>query len=239
MKPAEWIKGALEKNGFAIVGQLVDPDTLTALRKETDLLISRSSARAGVRAMLDRSAALEEFAIGPPAAVAVSLLGSEARPTKLTIFDKSGSTNWKVPWHQDLTIIVKQRRDVPGYGCWTVKDGLPHVQPPVGVLEQVLAVRVHLDDTPPENGALRVIPGTHAMGRLPAERIAELRRERKEVVCPVPAGGAMFMKPLLLHASSPASSPTRRRVLHFEYSALRLPENLAWAWPSGAPDDSL
>jgi ectoine hydroxylase-related dioxygenase (phytanoyl-CoA dioxygenase family) len=96
-------------------------------------------------------------------------------------------------------------------------------------LEQVIALRLHLDDTPAENGALRVLPGTHKLGRLSNRKIALLRRETQEVVCAVPAGGAMLMSPLLLHASSASDAPSRRRVLHVEFSAALLPGGLKWA----------
>jgi ectoine hydroxylase-related dioxygenase (phytanoyl-CoA dioxygenase family) len=92
----------------------------------------------------------------------------------------------------------------------------------------VLALRLHLDDTPADNGALRVLPGTHRMGRLSDLRISQLRGEIQEGVCPISAGSAMLMSPLLLHASSPAASPCRRRVLHFEFSAACLPGGLEW-----------
>ncbi len=145
------------------------------------------------------------------------------------MFDKTPRSNWKVPWHQDLTIAVSERREVAGFGPWSVKDGLPHVQPPASLLERIVALRLHLDDTPAANGALRVLAGTHKLGRLSAARIDALRRQIPETVCPVAAGGAMLMSPLLLHASSPSHAPLRRRVLHFEYSAADLPAGLAWA----------
>jgi hypothetical protein len=78
-----------------------------------------------------------------------------------TLFDKTADANWLVPWHQDLTICVKKKVDVPGYGPWTIKAGVPHVQPPVAILDRRLAVRIHLDNCSERNGALRVLPGTH------------------------------------------------------------------------------
>jgi ectoine hydroxylase-related dioxygenase (phytanoyl-CoA dioxygenase family) len=161
--------------------------------------------------------------------VAAALLSRDAQPVKLTLFDKTPRSNWKVPWHQDLAISVKERRDVRDFKAWSVKEGVPYVQPPIKILERVVAVRLHLDDASAANGALRVLPGTHRLGRLSAPQIVALRQQVQEVVCDVPAGGAMLMSPLLLHASSASESPTHRRVLHFEFSDATLPDGLAWA----------
>ena len=221
---------AFEASGFGLIDDLISHDDLPRLRAEVDRLLGEAVTRGGVRNVLGKSPSLHDLAIsGPPARAAETVLGSNTRPVKLTIFDKTPRANWKVPWHQDLTLSVQERKDVPGFGPWTIKDGVPHVQPPVTLLEQVIALRLHLDDTPAENGALRVLPGTHKLGRLSDQRIASLRREIQEVVCEVPAGGAMLMSPLLLHASSASEVPARRRVLHFEFSAVGLPGGLEWA----------
>lgn len=221
---------ALRRDGFVVVERLEGLE-LEALRTEADRLLR--GAAAGARNALGRSSLLRQLAeAGPVARLARSLLGEKARPVKLTLFDKSPAANWKVPWHQDRTIAVRERRERPeiaGFGPWSIKDGVPHVQPPIEVLEAILAIRVHLDDTPESNGALRVVPGSHRHGRLDAERIRVLRAELGEIACPVPAGGSMAMFPLLLHASSAAREPGRRRVLHYEFTAFELPGGLAWA----------
>jgi len=217
-------------SGFAIVEELILASELESLRREADRLLAESPDRGGARNVLGRSLLLRELAVaGPIFEMAVAILGAGARPTKLTIFDKGPRANWKVPWHQDLTIAVAERQEVEGFGPWTVKGGVPHVQPPLEVLQGLLAIRLHLDDTPSENGALRVLPGSHRRGRLSRREIESLRQEGEEVVCPVPAGGSMLMRPLLLHASHPSRSPSRRRVLHFELSAEALPGGLSWA----------
>ena len=150
------------------------------------------------------------------------------RPVRALYFDKSPGANWLVAWHQDLTLAVRTRVEVQGFGPWSIKDGVQHVQPPVGLLEQMLTVRLHLDDCDETNGALRVLPGTHRLGRLDAERIRELREEHSEVVCKVAAGGVLLMRPLLLHASARSQSTRHRRMLHIDYAGFGLPEPLGW-----------
>jgi ectoine hydroxylase-related dioxygenase (phytanoyl-CoA dioxygenase family) len=58
-----------------------------------------------------------------------------------------------------------------------------------------------------------------------------LAREIPEVICCLNAGDALVMRPLLLHASSPARKPDHRRVIHLEFApANLLPAGLSWAF---------
>lgn len=150
-------------------------------------------------------------------------------PVRGIFFDKSPESNWLVAWHQDLTIVVREKTELPDYGPWSVKEGLIHVQPPVAVLEQMLTLRLHLDDADDSNGALRVLPGTHRLGRLDGVEIQRLIREAKPVTCEAKTGDALLMKPLILHASSRATMPKHRRVLHLEYACAPLPNRMRWA----------
>jgi ectoine hydroxylase-related dioxygenase (phytanoyl-CoA dioxygenase family) len=145
-----------------------------------------------------------------------------------TVFNKTLRANWKVTWHQDLSIAVRERVDVPGFGPWSIKAGVCHVQPPVCVLEKMLALRFHLDDCGQDNGALRIIPGSHRLGRLSAKRIAEITAAETAKVCAVPAGGIVVMRPLCLHASSSAEQARNRRVVHVELAADELPQPMKW-----------
>lgn len=155
-------------------------------------------------------------------------LPCEPVPVRAIYFDKSSGANWLVAWHQDLTLAVGTRVDIPGFGPWSVKDGVPHVQPPAELLAQMLTVRLHLDDCDESNGALRIVPGSHRHGKLLPQRIRELRAREPELVCSVPAGGALLMRPLLLHASGRSQSGAHRRILHIEYAGFSLPGKLTW-----------
>ncbi|MBG7609140.1 MAG: phytanoyl-CoA dioxygenase family protein [Verrucomicrobia bacterium] len=78
------------------------------------------------------------------------------------LFDKTATENGPVAWHQGLTICTKQEIPTEGYGPWSNKDGVPHVQPPVALLKTMVTTRIHLDPTNSNNGALMVIPGSHS-----------------------------------------------------------------------------
>ncbi len=146
---------------------------------------------------------------------------------KSIYFDKPPQSNWFVAWHQDLTISVGEKADVPGFGPWTVKQEQYAVQPPLEILQQNFTLRIHLDDTNSDNGALRVVPGSHAKGVYRPETI-DWAVER-EYSCELRRGGVMIMRPLLLHASNRTVNEARRRVIHIECSKATLPSPLHWS----------
>jgi ectoine hydroxylase-related dioxygenase (phytanoyl-CoA dioxygenase family) len=144
------------------------------------------------------------------------------------LFDKSPTKNWVVAFHQDLSIPVRERITHPDCTGWSEKEGILFVQPPLSVLETLVAVRVHLDDCGTEAGALRVVPGSHRYGRLSESEARQQRRASGEVECVAKRGDALLMRPLLLHASSKATAPVRRRVLHLLFGPVDLPHGLRW-----------
>lgn len=156
------------------------------------------------------------------------VLGAAAFPVRALFFDKLAGANWQVGWHQDLSIAVAERVEAPGFTGWSVKQGVMHVQPPAGVLENMLTLRVHLDNCDEDNGPLRVLRASHHVGRLNDEQIERWQQTGDAVTCLVPRGGILMMRPLLLHASSPAKNPRHRRVIHLEYAAHPLPAGLRW-----------
>jgi ectoine hydroxylase-related dioxygenase (phytanoyl-CoA dioxygenase family) len=155
------------------------------------------------------------------------LLGEQCFAVRALLFNKSANSNWKVAWHQDCVIAVRERINLPGWGPWSKKLGILHVRPPVSVLNRMVAIRIHLDDCGIENGPLRILPGTHTGGLLSDSDINALSKEQ-QVACVVHRGDAILMRPLLVHASSVARGPANRRVIHIEFAADELPEGLIW-----------
>ena len=227
----------LERDGYAIVAGVVSAaftrDLISDLEEtgiaEDAALRQRERQVYALRNLLSRVPAVRALAGSAPLRELVEpVLGPGAQVVRGLLFDKTPGANWKVAWHQDLSIAVKHRIDVEGFGPWSVKAGVQHVQPPVEVLRNMVTVRLHLDDCGPENGPLNVLPGSHAAGVLSPVEVEARRRQHAPVPCLVGAGGALLMRPLLLHASSSATRALHRRVVHLEYAATDLPGGLAW-----------
>jgi ectoine hydroxylase-related dioxygenase (phytanoyl-CoA dioxygenase family) len=201
--------------GFVVVRRVVSEQLL---REAEERLNALNVSRAGTRNLLGHewcrslAASIRNHAsladCLPPTLVAV----------QCTYFDKSPLRNWRVAFHQDLAVPTSHRSHHPELGAWSEKEGQLFVHAPAAVLAQLLAVRVHIDPATTSNGPLRVIPGSHRLGRLNQAQIQEARSTSDEVVCTAQRGDVLLMQPLILHASSKGTIPDRRRVLHFLFA---------------------
>jgi ectoine hydroxylase-related dioxygenase (phytanoyl-CoA dioxygenase family) len=156
-----------------------------------------------------------------------SVFGNAYFVVKSIYFDKLAQSNWFVAYHQDLTISVDKKVGLENFGPWTVKQNQFAVQPPIEILQHNFTIRIHLDDTDANNGALKIIPKSHLKGIYRAETIDWTIES--ETICKVKKGGVMIMKPLLLHSSSKTTNNNKRRVIHIEFSNIELPNELKWA----------
>ncbi|MCV9932622.1 phytanoyl-CoA dioxygenase family protein [Flavobacterium sp. LS1R47] len=147
--------------------------------------------------------------------------------TKSIYFDKPEKSNWFVAYHQDLTISVDKKIDIENFENWTTKQNQFAVQPPKDILDKNFTIRIHIDKTTKDNGALKVINSSHSKGICRIENM-DFKNE-KETICEVEKGGIMIMKPLLFHASNKTTNNERRRVIHIEFSNQELPNGLDWS----------
>jgi ectoine hydroxylase-related dioxygenase (phytanoyl-CoA dioxygenase family) len=209
---------SIAARGFAIIADVLRSDEINALNTALAAGQLRRS-RAGARHVLGNED-VAKLANDPRLTeIARRVLGSEVHPFRATLFDKSPTSNWLVVWHQDTALPLRERRDLPGWGPWSVKDGVVYAHAPAAALEQVLALRVHLDDSNDKNGPLRVLPGTHTVGVLTDDSIEKLATQINPVDCLIAAGGVVAMRPLVVHASSKSVIGMPRRVLHIEYAS--------------------
>ena len=163
-----------------------------------------------------------------PGRIAAAMLGPPARPVRAILFDKTPETNWALGWHQDRTIAVRARVETPGFGPWTTKAGIQHVEPPFAIIAGMLTLRIHIDDVPEDNAPLLIAPGSHRHGRIAEAAIADTVARCGTIVCTAQAGDIWAYATPILHASAAATRAAHRRVLQVDYSARRLPDGLDW-----------
>jgi len=197
--------------GFQIINGVLTPETCDAILK---------SLGSGNARHLMRTPAVAALAAHPQLVdIAVRWIGSTAIPFRATLFDKAGLRNWFVAWHQDATLPLKSKIESNEWGPWSTKAGVLHARAPASALNRIVALRVHLDASSPDNGPLRVIPGSHRLGVLSSEEALRVAHQGPAMECLAERGGIIAMRPLLIHASSKAD-PSRppRRVVHIEYA---------------------
>jgi len=221
--------GEVSRNGYGVVHSVFEASALERVRTTLEGRgITRS--RAGVRHLMTEESITEIASSPEMIGAAQAVLGKSATPFRATYFEKSPASNWLVAWHQDTALPLRERKEVEGWGPWSTKGGVIYSHAPAVALEQVIALRLHLDDSTSENGPLRVLPGTQNKGVLTDEAIHKLSDELEAVECCSGAGGIILMRPLVVHASSKSMSTKPRRVLHIEYaSSLEIAQGLRLA----------
>lgn len=187
------------------------------------------SLRGGIRRIEQLVPEVATLASSPKLTrIAKKYLSGAPHLVRAIYFDKNPENNWFVTWHQDRTVAVSARFEMDGWGPWSLKAGAWHVQPPLKVLEVMVTIRVHLDTATTTNGCLKFSPGSHRLGLIPSDKVLEQVDNNKVVYCEVPAGGAVVMRPHVLHSSEKSLTTSPRRVLHFEYSCFKLPKGIEW-----------
>lgn len=227
-------KAEMEQKGFCIINSIYSSEEIQSITGLIDVLntskptFRKSDDLFAIRQFIKELPDIKGLVFNESLkSVIDAIAGKDFFIVKSIYFDKPEKSNWFVSYHQDLTISVDQKREMDGFNFWTSKYNQYAVQPPISLLENVLTIRIHLDDTNEENGALKVIEGSHLKKVYRPETIDWTTE--KETFCNVEQGGIMLMKPLLLHGSNRTTNKKRRRVIHIEFSNTTLPEGMNWA----------
>jgi Phytanoyl-CoA dioxygenase (PhyH) len=214
-----------DRQGFTIIESVLSQPQIEDAIEHIDRI---TLGTAGTRNLLDYTWCVELVDVLRSDPTIAGLLPFNNVAVQCTLFEKTIDRNWLVPLHQDLSIPVRERCDNIHLSGWSHKEGILYVQPPIEVLKELVAIRIHIDNCSSDNGALRVVPGSHDRGRISTADISTLKTANGEELCEVKQGGVLVMRPLLLHASSKATNPNRRRVLHFLFGSASLPLGLQW-----------
>jgi ectoine hydroxylase-related dioxygenase (phytanoyl-CoA dioxygenase family) len=231
----------LEEDGYAVLPTVFDPDSVEAMTDALERAFAAENEAAlrsqegtvyAARNVLTLWPDIAEVWRQPAMTLALAeVLGPAFGLVRTLFFDKPPQQTWALPWHKDLTIAVHDnRRPSALFGKPTRKAGVPHVEAPREVLEQMLTARIHLDEVTEENGPLKVIPGSHRGGK-------ELALDSTPpILVMARRGDVLLMRPLLAHCSgcSHPGTSRHRRVLHLEFAASpELPDGYAWHHFSG------
>lgn len=228
------INDFFSKNGYAIINDIYTDEEINSILKiienseSTNDAFRKTQDVFAIRKVVNEIPGIKPYIFNDNLKEIIKSIGDENFfVVKSIYFDKPETSNWFVAYHQDLTISVNNKQEINGYSNWTKKQNQFAVQPPLDILENIFTIRIHLDDTTNENGAVKVIEKSHLQG-ISRPELIDWNKE-KETICEVHKGGIMLMKPLTLHSSTRTTNGKRRRVLHIEFSNLHLDKNLEWS----------
>ncbi|WP_062055940.1 phytanoyl-CoA dioxygenase family protein [Aquimarina longa] len=223
----------LEENGFSVLADLYSDYEISRIltcienAEQDGNSFMKTKDLFAIRQLIKNVPELTDLLFNKKLTELISDLSeSEYFLTKAIYFDKPSESNWFVAYHQDLSISVDQKAELENYSNWTFKKGQYGVQPPIKILEETITIRIHLDKTDKNNGALKVIPKSHLKGIIRAD--SKDWNIKNQFVCEVEKGGIMLMKPLTLHASNRTTNGKKRRVIHLEFNKHNLTEPLNW-----------
>jgi len=222
--PAKLDQMSLDRDG----AERFDSAATRLLGQLEDLFEHHPASAAGTRLFDNQDVRALLVKDSPIARLAADLLGPRARPVRAILFDKRKSANWRLGWHQDRVVAVRQRADVPGFGPWSVKRGVPHVAPPWSILGAMRTLRVHLDAVSADNAPLLVAPGSHCIGIVAEPEIEAVVARLGTRSCLAAAGDVWAYATPILHASAPSLEGLSRRVLQLDFAAVDLPDGLSW-----------
>jgi ectoine hydroxylase-related dioxygenase (phytanoyl-CoA dioxygenase family) len=218
----------LEREGYAFVPAMFSGAEIDTI---SDALFSSGlvRSRAGIRRAMRHPCVAELAADSRLVELACTALDAPSVAYRATLFDKSPHSNWLVVWHQDTALPRREKREAPGWGPWSMMEGIVYAHAPAEALREVVALRIHLDDSTGDNGPLRILPGTHRQGVLTDHEIQTFTQNISPVDCVSARGGVVAMRPLAIDASSKSACDRSRRVLHIEYTPSRALEDLQLA----------
>jgi hypothetical protein len=226
---------AMEHDGHVMLPNIFSPAEVATIAHDLDRALRADQSHQAAIARGDTIVAARNILeVYPPSTTLwrkpqlltflTAVLGTDFGLMRGLYFDKPPGKSWALPWHQDRAIAVKHNR-LPSthFGKPTTKAGVPHVESPLWLSQQILMLRIHLDPMTEENGPLHVLSGSHHDGSK-SDGLPDIR------ITAAP-GDVLAMRPLLLHRSEETKPgcTLHRRILHLEFTACStLPDGYEW-----------
>lgn len=203
----------LADRGFTVLTGYMSAEMLERMRTRVDELFAKEGAQAGsefrreenarrLANLVDKGEVFREaIASAPILALVESVLGPDFKLSSLNVRSAPPHSNSLQPLHVDMGLLPDQH----GYAvCNTVWM---------------------LDDFTAENGALRVVPGSHSVGRRPQDVLDDLNAVHpEEILVTGCAGTVVVMNAHLWHGGTANRTAAERRALHGFYCRRDIPQ---------------
>jgi ectoine hydroxylase-related dioxygenase (phytanoyl-CoA dioxygenase family) len=206
-------KQNLDQLGYLVLQDFMDADLLDSLRKRVEELLAEEGDQAGVEFkqepqsrrlanLVNKGSIFERVIAMPRILECVSrVLGPEFKLSSLNMRSADPHSDWVQPLHADVGAIA----DKKGYWvCNTVWM---------------------LDDFTNENGAIRVVPGSHRWGKLPQQALQDASAVHPdEILVTGQVGTVVVMNAHAWHGGTANHTSAPRRALHSFYTRWDKPQ---------------
>jgi ectoine hydroxylase-related dioxygenase (phytanoyl-CoA dioxygenase family) len=206
-------KRQLDEKGYLVLPNLMSHETLALLRERVEELFAVEGAAAGSEFKQERNARrlanlvnkgqIFERAIATPQVLACMehVLGPAFKLSSLNVRAADPLSDCSQPLHADSGAVKDDR------GYW--------------VCNSVWM----LDDFTTENGAIRMVPGSHQLGRLPQDALADpVAPHPDEELLTGTAGTVVVMNAHMWHGATANRSKGQRRAMHAFYTRWDKPQ---------------
>ncbi len=210
--------GDREKEQLATEGYLVFEDFMSfelraSLIARVEELFREEGAAAGsefkqeagcgrLANLVDKGEVFRQIIVTPEILEAVgSVLGSEFKLSSLNARSAHPRSNSRQPLHADMGAVPDKRGNWVCNAVWM------------------------LDEFTTENGAIRMIPGSHRWGQLPQDALEDpLAADPREILLTGTAGTVAIMNAHMWHAATENRTDGPRRALHAFYARRDKPQ---------------
>ncbi len=199
-------KQQLDTAGYLVLRDFLAPETLAALRNRVEEIYAEQGATAGTEyrqepqtrrlANLVNGGEIFVQLISAPGILQFVryVIGADFKLSSLNFRAANPYSDWVQPLHCDVGAVPDEK------GFW------------------VCNVIFLLDDFTAENGATRMVPGTHHLGQLPQDVLADSSAPHPdEILLLEKAGTAVVMNTHMWHGATANRTAQQRRALHGFY----------------------
>jgi ectoine hydroxylase-related dioxygenase (phytanoyl-CoA dioxygenase family) len=201
-------KQQLEEKGYFVLPGFLSPEEVEKFREKVEEVFAAEGDRAGAEFkmepgtrrlanMVDKGELFEKVIETPEVLECMAaVLGPDFKLSSLNVRSANPNSNCGQPLHADSGLLPDERGNSVCNSVWM------------------------LDDFTEENGALRVVPGSHRWGRLP-EPDAKVDGE---VLVTGKAGTVVVMNAHMWHGGTDNRTDKPRRAMHVYYTRGDMPQ---------------
>jgi ectoine hydroxylase-related dioxygenase (phytanoyl-CoA dioxygenase family) len=203
MPPTDVDRRQLDKLGYLVLEGFMSADLLARLRRRVEELFAEEGESAGsefkpepgcrrLANLVDKGAVFREILLDPVVLACVRrVLGDDIKLSSLNARSVPPDGSGRQPLHADMSAVADERGN---WVCNTVWM---------------------LDDFRPDNGALRLVPGSHRRRQLPGDVLSDpLANHPDEVLVTGQAGSVVVLNAHVWHGGSANHSAAPRTAVH-------------------------